>query len=108
MFNDTKALISRYGQKIVIEIPENNPKTSKAFIQPLRSDYQSALYGDYQTEDTVEQYLYIGIPDNKLINAPSETLIKTDSDTYVIKKMENVNISGKVIYERAVLEKYSE
>lgn len=107
MFGDTKSLIYRYGQKITIEIPNNNPKISRAFIQPLRSDYQSALYEDYQTDAMNEQYLYIGIPSVKIVNAPSGTLIKTDSDTYTIKKSENVVVSGKVIYERAVLEKYS-
>lgn len=108
MFGDTKSLIYRYGQKITIEIPNENSKASRAFIQPLRSDYQSALYEDYQTDAMNEQYLYIGIPNIKLVNAPTDTLIKTDSDTYIIKKVENVIISGKVIYERAVLEKYSE
>ncbi len=107
MFGDTKSLIYRYGQKITVEIPNENPKTSRAFIQPLRSDYQSALYEDYQTDAMNEQYLYIGIPNVKLVNAPSGTLIKTDSETYTIKKIENVVVSGKVIYERAVLEKYS-
>lgn len=107
MFGDTKSLIYRYGQKITVEIPNENPKTSRAFIQPLRSDYQSALYEDYQTDAMNEQYLYIGIPNVKLVNAPSGTLIKTDLDTYTIKKIENVIVSGKVIYERAVLEKYS-
>ena len=107
MIDPVKTSILKYGQTItLIDGNEEIVSTSKAFIQPLRSDYQSPLYEDYQEDKSIEQFLYIGLPEVDLINMPSETLIKTDDMTYTIKKVENVYLSEKVIYERAVLEKY--
>lgn len=100
-----KILISNYGQNIIIKRDSNEKSIhTKAFIQPLRCDRQSELYGDYTDSQTTEQYLYIGLPEIKLSNAPN-AILTVDGQNYFIKKAEKVVFSGKVLYERAVLEK---
>ena len=105
--NKTKLLIEQFGQEIQIIDPSENVFYTKAFIQPLRSDYQSPLYADYQENQGDEQYLYIGMPGVNLSSYPSGTLIKVNSKYYEIKKVEYVYFSGSVVYERAVLEENS-
>ena len=108
MFTDAKFLISQYGQNITLTSScKNLPLNFKAFIQPLRSDFQSDLYGDYKESETSEQFLYIGPPDINLKEYPDDTIIESNSEKFKIKKAENVYLSGKVIYERGVLEKLS-
>lgn len=109
MLNYLKTLISIYGQNVTITFKdesENKNKSLKAqaFIQPLRSDYQSPLYGDYNPDTTTEQFLYIGMADIKLCSCPSDTIIETSSEKYEIKKVESVYLGKKILYERAVLE----
>lgn len=101
----TRTLISKYGQNI--KVTKDNKKTyihTKAFIQPLRCDMQSELYGDYTDSQNVEQYLYIGLPETKLSHS-EDAIVTVDNIDYKIKKAEEVIFSGKVLYERAVLEK---
>ncbi len=101
----TRNLISKYGQKI--QVTKDNKKTyihTKAFIQPLRCDMQSELYGDYTDSQNVEQYLYIGLSETNLSNS-EDAIVIVDNIDYKIKKAEEVIFSGKVLYERAVLEK---
>ena len=100
----TTNLIIKYGQKVIIN-EGTNEIPSFAFIQPLRKDEQSALYEDYN-DSNAEQYLYIGLPSTPLDDSGSMT-IKIGGETYSIVKAESVKISGKSIYERAVLEKES-
>ncbi|MBR2579478.1 MAG: hypothetical protein IKE41_05020 [Clostridia bacterium] len=99
---DAKTLIRKYGQPITITV--NSVKSASfAFIQPLRMDEQSSLYGDYNPSD-VEQYLYIGLPDFTF-DDPENTIITFNGETYSVVKSESVWLSGVIIYERAVLEK---
>lgn len=99
---DARNLIKKYGQPITIT---QNGKTTKssAFIQPLRADDQSTLYGDYNTSD-VEQYLYIGLPDHE-IDDSGNTVISFKNENYSVIKAESVWLSNRIIYNRAVLEK---
>ncbi len=99
-----RILISNYGQDIIVKKSENDePIYTQAFIQPLRCDQQSELYGDYDKKNA-EQYLYIGLPEIKLSSAPNAVII-VDNQNYVIIKVEEVIFSNRVLYERAVLEK---
>ena len=108
MKNLLKIPISHYGQSITImNANKETISTSTALIQPLRSDYQSPLYKDYQENDNTEQFLYIGLPETDLNSLPSDTLIESDSIIYKIKKIESFRLSDPVLYERAVLEKYT-
>ena len=108
MINPLQSPISTYGQDITLmDANKEIISTSKALIQPLRSDYQSPLYKDYQEKDNIEHFLYIGPPEVDLRNLPSSTLIEADSVIYKIKKIENVFLSNMVVYERAVLEEYT-
>ncbi len=112
MLNYLKTLISNYGQHITVTFTDSTGGKSKsiksrAFIQPLRSDDQSPLYGDYNSSITTEQFLYIGKADVKLCSCPEGTVIETASGIYEIKKAENVYLGKKAIYERAVLEIHS-
>ena len=101
---EIKMLLSRYGRQITItKSSTDTPIITEAFIQPLRSDNQSALYGDYA--DGTEQYVCIVSADIPLSTYPSTTVITAGSQNYIIKKAEGVYLSGKRIYERAVLEK---
>ncbi len=106
METEAKMLILRYGQLITItKSPTDAPKNTRAFIQPLRWDGQSALYGDYANSENAEQFLYIGPPDFQLSTYPGTTVITLENQNYVIIKAESVYLSGQRIYERAVLEK---
>lgn len=99
---EAKYLIKKYGQEITVS---KGGKTLKsfAFIQPLRADEQSELYGDYNPQ-SVEQYLYIGLPDCD-IDDSGNTTITFNSENYSVIKSESVWLSNKIIYNRAVLEK---
>ena len=109
MFNNPEFLISQYGQNVTLNSSDKNntPKTFKAFIQPLRSDFQSDLYGDYKESDNTEQFLYIGPPGIQLMKYPTGTTLESNSEKFIIKKAENVYLSGEIIYERGLLEKAS-
>ncbi len=100
--NITKDIINQFGQSITV-----NSIKSKAIIQPLRSDYQSYLYMDYQTSENKEQFLYIGFSDVNLTESSSDALIKTSTESYRVVKCERVYLSDTAVYERAVLEKSS-
>lgn len=100
--NVTKDIINQFGQSITV-----NSIKSKALIQPLRSDYQSYLYMDYQTSENKEQFLYIGFSDVNLAESSSDTLVKTSTESYRVVKAEKVYLSDTAVYERAVLEKSS-
>ena len=55
-----RILISNYGQDIIVKKSENDESIyTQAFIQPLRCDQQSELYGDYDKKNAfdVEKYL---------------------------------------------------
>ena len=99
---EAKNLIKKYGQKILISKNEVTAE-SFAFIQPLRADDQSELYGDYNPENA-EQYLYIGLPDCEISDSGDTTII-FDNENYSVVKSESVWLSDKIIYNRAVLEK---
>ena len=106
MHSEARFLILKYGQDITIT-PGNGSKpiNSKAIIQPLRSDYQSDLYGDYLETQSTEQFLCIGLPGLQISALPASAVITAKNQNYIIKKAENVYLSDTVIYERAVLEK---
>ena len=108
MKTEANSLIKKYGQPISIKkTSSSDPENTKAFIQPLRSDYQSGLYGDYIETEGTEQFLYIGLPEYKLTDYPNTTRITFSNQDYVIKKAENVYFGESIIYVRAVLEKDS-
>ena len=48
--DNAKTLISKFGQDVKVQCTSEKTIKTKAFIQPLRSDYQSPLYGDYLEE----------------------------------------------------------
>ena len=99
---DARNLIKKYGQPITITQSGKITK-SYAFIQPLRADDQSNLYGDYNPLNN-EQYLYIGLPDHELDDS-GDMVITCKNDNYSVIKAESVLLSNQVIYNRAVLEK---
>ena len=108
MRSEANSLITKYGQTVSIKKTAlSDPETTKAFIQPLRSDYQSNLYGDYVETEGTEQFLYIGLPEYKLPDYPNTTRITFSNQPYAIKKAENVYFGENVLYVRAVLEKDS-
>ncbi len=99
-----KILISKFGQNITVtRTTGETPIQTKAFIQPLRCDEQSELYGDYTDSEKNEQYLYIGFPEINLSDTTS-AIITFEGKNYTIKKAEKVNVLGEDIYERAVIE----
>ena len=106
MKTKTKMLITEFGQDITIKKSENdNLIYTKAFIQPLRCDYQSEMYGDYLDNPGDEQYLYIGLSEYPISTYPNTTVITSNNQNYTIKKAETVYLSNTPMYERAVLEK---
>lgn len=107
MYDNSKRAFSRFGQKVTIIDTKNNKKqVTDAFIQPLRSDYQSPMYGDFTSKN--EQFIYIGKPGVKLCKRDKDsTVVKSNSISYKIIQAEDVYLSGKVFYERALLELYT-
>ncbi len=109
METEASILILRYGQSITIKKSSADaPENTRAFIQPLRWDGQSPLYGDYAETENTEQFLYIGPPSFQLSTYPATTVITAENQNYIIKKAESVYLSDQRIYERAVLEKETE
>lgn len=95
-------IIKKYGQPVII-IDGASETESFAFIQPLRMDEQSALYGDYNSSGA-EQYLYIGLP-TILLSKITNAIVRSYGKDYIVIKAESVILSGEVVYERAVLER---
>ncbi len=95
-------LIEKYGQPITI-FDGTSEIESFAFIQPLRMDEQSALYGDYN-DSGAEQYLYIGLP-TTLLGDNTNVVVRSYGKDYSVIKAESVILSNEIIYERAVLER---
>ncbi len=99
-------IIKQFGQETIIMKSQNDePIYTKAFIQPLRCDYQSELYKDYMETEGTEQFLYIGPPECPISTYPDTTIITSGQQSYIIKKAESVYLSNTQMYERAVLEK---
>lgn len=99
-------LIRKFGQDITIKIDEaHKEEPSKAIIQPLRWDAQSALYQDYLTENITEQFLYIGPPELELSKHIDTAIITANGQRYTLKMAEYVRVGNEVMYERAVMEK---
>ncbi len=96
-------LIEKYGQPITIFYGTSETE-SFAFIQPLRMDEQSALYGDYN-DSGAEQYLYIGLPTTLLGDNTTDVVVRSYGKDYSVIKAESVILSNEIIYERAVLER---
>lgn len=96
-------LIEKYGQPITI-FDGTSEIESFAFIQPLRMDEQSALYGDYN-DSGAEQYLYIGLPMTLLGDSTTDVVVRSYGKDYSVIKAESVILSNEIIYERAVLER---
>lgn len=108
MIVESRKIILKYGQTVTIKPTDtSHPTETKAIIQPLRSDFQSGLYGDYADSSKTEQFLYIGLPEIKLSTYPSTTIITCAGENYIIKKSESFYCGNQVMYERAVLEKSS-
>lgn len=108
MIAESRKIILKYGQTVIIKPTEtSNSVKAKAIIQPLRSDFQSGLYGDYADSTKTEQFLYIGLPEIKLSTYPDTTIITCAGENYSIKKSESFYCGNQVMYERAVLEKSS-
>ena len=108
MITESRKIILKYGQTVIIKPTEtSNSVKTKAIIQPLRSDFQSGLYGDYADSTKTEQFLYIGLPEIKLSTYPDTTIITCAGENYSIKKSESFYCGNQVMYERAVLEKSS-
>ena len=109
MIAESRKIISKYGQTVTIkQSSTSSPIETKAIIQPLRSDFQSALYADYADSSKTEQFLYIGLPEIKLSSYPDTTTISCVGENYLIKKAESFYYGNQIMYERAVLEKKSE
>ncbi len=107
MYDNSRRAFSQFGQKVTItNTAQNTKQVTRAFIQPLRSDYQSPMYGDFTSKN--EQFIYIGKPGVKLCQCDKEnTIIESNSGNYKIIQAEDVYLSEKVFYERALLEPYT-
>ena len=103
-----KELISKYGMVVKIISQSSEPKTTKAFIQPVRCDDHKTLCGHYVDleADNNEQFLYIGMPDVRLDLYPVDTIIHTGSSSFSLRKAEKITIAKQTMYIRAILEPY--
>ncbi len=101
--------IKEYGQTVKIIIPDNqNYEYTKAFIQPLnqsKKNYNINYYLDSGLID-MNNYLYIGLPDIKIDDYPLDTIIESNSKSYLIIKTNRVYIKDELIYIRAILKEY--
>lgn len=104
-----KSSIQKYGTAIEVINPSDNSKIStKAFIQPSR--YVNKLNFGYQQlkigRADLDTYIYIGPADVRVDTFPSNTLIKTKDDTFVLKRAQKMCFQDELIYIWGILQKY--
>ncbi len=100
-------MIDKYGNSVVIHSGDNNVNT-RAFVEPLR--YKNKIYiggrkhalGMYSSE----KYLYIGKPDDRLVEDTS--VVECGEDKYIVKRQEIYRVCGEPVYVWAVLTRYRE
>ena len=102
--------IEDYGRSVEIMSPEIVTKNTKAFIQPLRYKDSSYIGGKYINIGKVDttSFLYIGKKDVRLDLYPLNTIIKTNEESYVVKRAQKVCIKDDIVYIWAILKLYVE
>lgn len=108
IYDCVKSILNKFGRNVnVIDQTENiQSKTTKAFIQPLRyrdKNYIGAKYMDVGVVDGTN-YLYIGSSNLRLDLYPSNTQIKTDEESYVVKRAQKVCFKDDIVYIWAILQ----
>lgn len=100
--------IEDYGRSVEIISSGMVTKTTKAFIQPLRYNNSSYVGGKYVNLGKVDEtnFLYIGKNDVRLDLYPLNTIIKTDEESYVVKRAQKVCIKDDIVYIWAILQLY--
>lgn len=102
IFDSVAVTINRYGSSIKIVDSGSEVKT-KAFIQPLR--YKNKVYVGEQYRllgaDRTDKYLYIGLPQNKLIE--NSSVIEMQNSKYIVKRCEVYYVKDNPIYMWAIL-----
>lgn len=111
MVNDCLTnMFNKFGRALKI-IAENKPTvTTKAFIQPLRYKDKSLL-GEKSMDVGFfddRNYLYIGGSDIRLDLYPFDTIIKTDAETFVVKRAQAVYLGERILYVWGIIQLYVE
>ena len=102
--------IESFGRAVKVVSSDATEETTKAFIQPFRhKDY--SYYGGKCIDigfNTGANYLYIGSKDVRIDKYPFNTVIKTNDESYTIKRAQKVCLKDEVLYIWAVLQKCEE
>lgn len=102
-------MIERYGRRVQIE--ENGVlKKTRAIIQPLRYKNKMYVSGSFLPPGFADggHYLYLGNAWARLDLLPADTLIRTDEESYLLKRGEKVLLGDEILYIWAILQSYVE
>lgn len=102
-------VLSLCGERVEVET-ENGTLEVLASIQPLRYKYKSYFTENYIEAGNIDDrnYVYMGDPRARLDNLPFDTIIRTETDTFVVKRAEKVCLGTEIIYIWAMLQRYIE
>lgn len=103
-------MINRFGQTVKVVSTDDTDVYTKAFIQPLRYKDQTYMGGKCMDMGYFNgtNYLYIGDKNTRLDLYPFNTMLKTDDQTYVIKRAQAVYLGEDVLYVWAIIQVYVE
>lgn len=102
--------IKRWGQSIQVVLEDGTEECSKAFIQPIRHKNYS-YYGGKCTDigfNPEAEYLYIGPKEVRLDQYPFNTVVKTNDESYIVKRAQKVCIKENILYIWAILQRHEE
>ena len=97
--------IEKYGVDVVISTDDKIVNT-KAFIEPLRYKQRIYVGGSYHRVGKTEKYIYIGHPLHPLVE--DVTIIKQQSERYLVKHCEVYTVGDSPMYIWAIIERVGE
>lgn len=102
--------INRFGCAVKITNSDGTEENFKAFIQPLRHKDHSFYGGKCaETGFTVgANFLYIGPKNVRIDQYPFNTILKTNEESYIVKRAQKVCFKNKILYIWAILQRCDE
>ena len=102
--------IEEYGRTVEIISPEMTTKTTKAFIQPLKYKNSSYITDKYTNIGKIDNsnFLYIGKNDVRLDLYSINTIVKTNEESYIVKRAQKVCVGDEIVYIWAILQLYTQ
>lgn len=102
-------MIERFGNTVTITMNQEEPKKTKAFIQPLRYKNKMYIDGNFLPGGYIDggHYLYIGLPQFRLDKSSGDTVITTaQGEPFMVKRAELYAFTDTPVYVWAILTPY--